>query len=278
MKHIYLLFIKMSYKTLILVSSLSLSLTLLLATGCTPDDDGSRLSVFAAAGAKPAIDEACESFQQQSGYDIEVNYGGGGEILSNMILARSGDIYIAPEQRFMTAATEKGAVYPETIHSLAYMIPVIAVQKGNPESIYGLDDLVRPGLRVAITRPETTLLGKYAPDIFQKAGLAESIEPNIVTYAASPSSLLNMLVIGQIDAGILWHFYQTLAPEKIDVIYLEPEQLTGVAEMQVAISTYSKNKEVSERFIEFVSSSEGKSIFKKYGYIVDSEEIKKYWH
>ena len=157
------------------------------------------------------------------------------------------------------------------------MIPVIAVQKGNPKHIITLADLAKPGIRVAITRLETTLLGEYAPEIFQKAGLAEAIGKNIVTQAARPDTLLTMLITDQVDAGIIWHFYQTLAPDKMETILLPPEQLTGIGEMQIAVSTYSKDRKLAQRFIDFMTSAEGKAIFEKHGYIVDTEEVKKYW-
>ena len=131
---------------------------------------------------------------------------------------------------------------------------------------------------MAVTRPETTLLGKYAPEIFEKAGLAEAIEKNVVTQAARPDSLLTMLVMGQVDAGIIWHFYQTQAPDQIENIYLLPEQLTGIGEMQVAVSAYSRDKKSAQRFIDFMTSADGKTIFKKLGYFVDGEEVKQYWH
>lgn len=199
-------------------------------------------------------------------------------MLNQMILSQTGDIYIAPEQHFMEIARDKQAIGPETIESIAYMIPVIAVQKGNPSNIMTLADLARPGIRVAITRPETTLLGKYAPEIFQKAGLAEAIEENIVTQAVRPDSLLTMLIMGQVDAGIIWHFYQNQAPEQIDLVFLSPEQLTGIGEMQIAMSLHSENGKLAQQFINFVASVEGKAVFRKQGYIVDAEEVKKYWH
>lgn len=120
-------------------------------------------------------------------------------------------------------------------------------------------------------------MGKYALEIFQKAGLAEAIERNIVTQAARPDSLLTMLIMGQVDAGIIGHFYQTLAPDKIEIIFLAPEQLTGIGEMQIAVSTYSQNGNLARQFIDFASSAEGKATFKRHGYIVDTEEVKKYW-
>ena len=260
------------------VAILMALLALIAIIGSSCSSPASELSIFAAAGAKPPLDEICQRFEEEYGAKVGINYGGGGEVLSQIVLSRSGDVYVAPEQRFMETAREKQAIDPATIKRAAYMIPVIAIQKGNPKNIITLADLARPGIRVAVTRPETTLLGKYAPEIFEKAGLAEAIEKNVVTQAARPDSLLTMLVMGQVDAGIIWHFYQTQAPDQIENIYLLPEQLTGIGEMQVAVSAYSRDKKSAQRFIDFMTSADGKTIFKKLGYFVDGEEVKQYWH
>ncbi|MBA7613172.1 putative binding protein [subsurface metagenome] len=254
------------------------TVVLLVLPGVSCSSPPSTLTVFAAAAAKPPLDEICRKFGEQCQTRIEINYGGGGEVLNQMVLSRSGDIYIAPEQLFMEMAREKQAIDPQTIQSVAYMIPVIAVPSGNPGNISSLADLARPGIQVAVTRSETTLLGKYAPEIFSKAGLAEEISKNIVTEAARPDNLLTMLVMGQVDAGIIWHFYQVQAPDDIEIIFLPPEQLTGTGEIQIAVSSYCKNKNEALKFIDFITSAEGKEVFKNLGYIVDAEEVKQYWH
>jgi molybdate transport system substrate-binding protein len=234
--------------------------------------------VFAAGGARPAIDELCREFEGRYLLRAETVYGGGGEVLSKMILAKSGDIYLAPEQRFMETAVNKQAVDPATIHTVAYMVPVIAVKKGNPKRIGALADLAKEGVRVAITRPETTLLGQYAPEILRRAGLEEAIMPHVVTYASDPNNLLTMLMLGQVDAGIIWHFYGTMASDKIETIFINPSQLTGIGKMQIAITIYSSDAQRARRFVNFARSAEGKAIFKRCGYIVDAEEVKQYWH
>jgi molybdate transport system substrate-binding protein len=251
-------------------------LTLIPVTGCARGEH-KAITAFCAAGAKPAVDEIGQKFEKQYGFGVEISYGAGGEVLNRMIVSRSGDVYIAPEQGFMEAAREKGAIDPATIKSVAYMIPVIAVKKGNPRNIITLADLANPGIRVAITRPETTLLGRYAREIFRKAELAEAIEKNIVTQAARPDSLLTMLVMGQADAGITWHFYQVQAAEQIEVVFLPAQQLTGIGEMQAAVSAYTRDRTTALQFIDFATAAEGKSIFRKHGYIGDAEEVKKYW-
>ena len=261
----------------VLASILLVIMTLIIILGSSCSPTPSNLSIFAAAGAKPPLDEICQKFREKYSTTVEVSYGGGGEVLSQMTLSRSGDVYVAPEQRFMEMATEKQAIDPETIKRVAYMIPVIAVKKGNPKNIHTLADLAKPGIKVAVTRQETTLLGKYAPEIFDKAGLTEEIGKNIVTEAARPDSLLTMLVMGQIDAGITWHFYQVQAPDQIENIYLLPEQLTGIGEMQAAVSAYTNNKKAAQQFVDFMTSADGKEVFKNLGYLVDAEEVKKYW-
>jgi len=236
-----------------------------------------ELSIFAAAGAKPAMDEIRQKFESQSDIKVKINYAGGGEALSQMTLSKSGDLYVAPEQKFMESAKEKQVIDPQTIRILAYVIPVIAVRKGNPKKIFTLADLTQPGIRVAIARPETTLTGKYALEIFEKAGLAEAIEKNFTTEASRPDHLLTMLILDQVDAGIIWHTYQTQAPDKIEIIYLSPQQLTGVGKMQIAVSLFSKNRASGQAFIEFATSDQGKAIFRNQGYLVDAEEVRQYY-
>jgi molybdate transport system substrate-binding protein len=261
-----------------LIPILMAVLALPLFAGLSCSDDSTVLSVYAAAGAKPPLDEICRRYEEQCSASVEISYGGGGEVLNQMVLSRSGDIYIAPEQGFMELAVEKQAIYPDTVKSIAYMVPVIAVPAGNPLHITELADLASPGIRVAVTRPETTLLGKYAPEIFAKAGLSDDIAKNIVTEAARPDSLLNMLIMGQVDAGIIWHFYATQYPEDIEVIYLLPEQLTGIGEMQIAVSAYTDDMESARKYIDFITSEDGRAVFRQLGYFVDYEEVKAFWH
>lgn len=253
-----------------------LALALSMDISCSEAEPG--LSIFAAAGAKMPLDEVCTQFEAEYDTKVVVNYGGGGEVLNQMSLSRSGDIYIAPEQGFMQTAASKQAIDEETIETIAWMVPVIAVPKGNPKNILSLKDLTRWALRVGITRPETTLLGKYTPEIFQKAGLSEEIGQNIVAQAARPDGLVTMLVMEQVDVGIIWHFYGIQSPEDIEVIFLSPEQLTGIGEMQIAVSTYCRNEELAREFIDFVISASGRDIFRKHGYFIDTEEVNRHWH
>lgn len=251
-------------------------IVIIIFISCSDNRSEQLLQVFAAGGAKPAIDEINKEFKNRNHIYIEAIYGGGGEVLSKMILTKKGDIFIAPDQRFMERAVKEDVVYLETVQTVAYLIPVIAVKKNNPKGIYSLDHLSNPGIRLSITRPETTLVGSIAPEIFKKIGLEKAIMKNIVTYASDPNNLLTMLIMGQVDAGIIWQFYGTIASKNIEVIYMDPKQIAGIGQMQIAVTRYCKNKTFAQNYIDFSISNKGKAIFKKCGYNVNLEEIRKY--
>jgi molybdate transport system substrate-binding protein len=249
------------------------------ATGGTSASSEKEITIFCAAGVKPAIDESARIYGQKYGIKLNINYGGGGEVLSNMILAQSGDIYIAPEQRFMKTARDKGAIKADTlVSSLAWMIPVIGMKKGNPHKIQSLSDLAKPGIRVVNGRAETTALGELVPQILDNAGLRDAVERNIITTVPQVNAIITMLIMEQADAGFIWHHFGTTNGSDIEIIWIPAELIPDIGEVQIAVSSFSREPESAQKYIEFLSSAEGKAIFAKYGYLADSNEASAYWN
>jgi molybdate transport system substrate-binding protein len=258
---------------------LSCHVLLINIIGCSkPESSAKELMIFAAAGAKPPIEEAVKIFEQKYGIKISVNYGGAGEVLSNMIISKMGDAYIAPEQRYMNKARQQGAIDADAkVYSLAYMIPVIGVKKGNPINILSLADLTRPGIKVVMGNPETMMLGELVPLMLQQAGLYDMVKPNIVTYVPQVTNIITVLKMSQADAGIIWHNFGITASNDIDIIWIPREYVIGIGEIQVAVASYSKEIKATQKFIDFLISPEGNEIFNQNGYITDRITANKNW-
>ena len=248
-------------------------------TSTSPTDTyASELLIFAAGGTKAPIDAAAAAFEEKYGTKVTVNYGGGGEILSNMVLSEQGDVFIAPEQRFMNKAKQQGAIdNAVTPTVLAYMIPVIAVQEGNPLNIQSLADLAGSGVKIAMGNPDTTLLGEVGPQILQRAGLYDSVSPNIVTNVPQVNTIITNLKTKQVDAGFVWHYFGVTTANDIDIIWIPAEYITGIGEIQASVTTYSEESWTADQFVNFLSSADGQAIFEQYGYIVDRTEADTYW-
>jgi len=250
-------------------------LILTLFSGCAKGEQ-KTITAFCGAASKPAMDESAQAFEKKTGIKVYCNYGGSGAILSQMKLSKSGDLYIPGSPDYMGKAERDGVIKPESVKIISYLIPVIAVQHGNPKNIQALSDLAQPEVKVGIGNPEAVCVGLYAAEILQYNHLLTEIGKNIVTHAESCEKTATLLSLKSVDAVIGWHVFHDWDPDNIDVVYLKPEQLPRIAYTPAAISTYAKDSESAQKFIDFLISPQGQDIFRKWGYITAENEARKF--
>ncbi len=102
------------------------------------------------------------------------------------------------------------------------------------------------------------------------------IGKNIVTHAESCEKTATLVSLKSVDAVIGWHVFHDWDPDKIDVVYLKPEELPRIAYIPAAISTYAKDRESAQEFIDFLVSRQGQDIFRKWGYITTEDEARQF--
>lgn len=244
--------------------------------GCTQEQSAKSIDVFCGAASKPVIDEAAKVFEQKTGIKVYANYGGSGAVLSQMKLSKSGDLYIPGSPDYIAIAERDGVIEPQSVKILSYLVPVIAVQSGNPRNIQSLADLAKPGIKVGIGNPQSVCVGLYAVEILEHNKLLAEVSQNIVVHAESCEKTANLVVLKAVDAVIGWHVFHDWNPDSIDVIYMKPNEVPRIAYIPAALSVYAKDKSNAQEFMDFLVSGEGQKIFSKWGYIATESEAKKY--
>lgn len=232
------------------------------------------LLVFAGAATQPPTTEAARAFEKKTGVKVDIAFGGSGYVLSQMKLARRGDLFLPGSSDYMEVAKRQGLVLPQTERILVYVVPAINVQKGNPHGIKGLKDLLKPGLRVAIANPEGVCVGAYAVEIFEKVltpAEREQLKANIKNYTGSCEQTATAISLKLADAVIGWRVFQYWDPQRIETIALPAEQIPRIGYIPIAIAKYSKNPKLAQQFIDFLTGPEGQAIFAKYSYFADPE-------
>jgi molybdate transport system substrate-binding protein len=236
-----------------------------------------RILIFAGAASKPATEEVAGTFQERFKIPVDVVFGGSGFVLSQMKLAKKGDLYFPGSSDFMEMAKKEGLVFPESEKVLAYLIPAINVQKGNPKRIHSLKDLTRNGIRVAIANPEMVCVGTYAVEIVEKNLTPvekEKFKKNLVNYTESCEKTANVISLKAVDAVLGWRVFQYWDPGRIETIYLKPEEIPRIGYIPIALSKFTQDKVLAQKFIDFLFSPQGKSIFRKYHYLMDFKEAR----
>ncbi len=233
-----------------------------------------ELEVFAGSASKPATEELVALFEAETGHRVELFFGSSGRLLSQMKIARRGDIYFPGSSDYMERAKRDGLIAGETEKIVAYLIPAINVARGNPKGVKGLEDLARPDVRAAIANPRHVCVGLYAVEALESAGLGAEIRPRIMGYTESCAKTANMIVLGGADAVLGWRVFESWNPGRIESVPLPPQALPRIGYMPMAVTTLSKNVGPAKALIEFACSEGGRRIFEKWGYITREEDAR----
>lgn len=221
------------------------------------------ITVYCAAGIKPAIEKIAREYHSQYGIQIHLQYGGSGTLLANLMIARQGDLYLAADESYIEKAVKKGLL--NEIQPLAYIQPVIAFAKGNPLKINKVADLKRHDIKLAIANPEAASIGKVTKTMLLKNGDWEEVFRNVTTTKPTVNEVANDIKIGTIDIGIIW---DAVARQYESIEYIKvPEWKNHQQQVTIGVLKTSKAPEEALKFMRYLSANnKGLQVFKNQGY------------
>ncbi len=234
-----------------------------LATGPAAND-AQELTMYCAAGVRVPVEQIAEQYRQQYGVTVNIQYGGSNTLLSQLEVARQGDLFLAADESYLQLAQQKSLV--DEILPLARMKPVVAVAKGNPRGIETLEQLLP--LRVAIGNPDQTAIGRTTRALLQQAGEWDAFNATVQqrgVYKPTVGDVANDVSLGSVDAGIIWDAVAN-QHSNIDQVQL-PEFAAGEALIEVGVLSSSRHPTEALRFARFLAASDrGQRVFEREGY------------
>ncbi len=237
------------------------------AAATTAAPQGSIL-VFSGAGLKAPMEDIATAFMQKYGIGVQYSYGGSGVLITQMNLTRKGDVFIPGSTNEWKTAKAQGLV--DSYEMVAYHVPVIVVQKGNPKKITSLKDFAQPGLKVALGDVNATAIGKAGAKMFKKLNITATVEKNVVTRTPTINELVTIMNAGQADAAILT--LDNVKTDKMDMIEI-PLADNEVLITPIGMTTFTQNSDGASKFVAFVASDEGKAIFAKHGFPIYPDPV-----
>jgi molybdate transport system substrate-binding protein len=79
-----------------------------------------------------------------------------------------------------------------------------------------------------------------------------------------------------VDAVIGWEVFGHWDPERIETIFLKPEQVPRIGYIPAAVSRFALKPDLADRFVRFLISPEAKNVFKRHGYMIEEQEARRY--
>jgi len=227
------------------------------------NDTEKSIMMYCAAGLKPAVEKVAKEYFKEYGVRVDLQYGGSGTLLSNLRVAKQGDLYLAGDRSYINEGIAFGLI--KETQSLAYMNPVIAVKKGNPKGIIKIEDLFDNDIKVAIGNPDAASIGRLTKKVLTKSNHWQAIEKNIAVFMPTVNEVANCIKLGTVDAGIIWNATANQYNE-IDIVPI-PLFEKHVKNITIGVLSFSEQPTEALKFLRYLSAKDkGLPVFAELGY------------
>jgi molybdate transport system substrate-binding protein len=245
-----------------------------LAASCSGGDDGTEITVFAAASLTDAFNAIADDYEAANdGVDVTFNFAGSPALVTQLDEGASADVLATADQQNMANAIEKNLVADEG-ETFARNRLVIIVPKDNPGGIATPRDLAEPGLKLVLAMADVPV-GRYARESLDKfsadpaygAEFATTVLANVVSEEPNVKAVVTKIQLGEADAGIV---YVTDVTDDVDDDIHEvdiPDEFNVIASYPVAVAAEAGEPEAAQAFIDYVLSADGQATLEEFGFI-----------
>lgn len=224
-----------------------------LTFGCTGGAGQPTITIACAAVMRSPIEEIVAAYQTEKNVVVETRFGGSNTLLSELQIARVGDVFIAADSSYTDQTHQLGLSGPG--QPLAMVTPVILVREDGPASLQVIEDLANGDYRVAMANPQTAAIGRNTEKVLESMGLWESIQQNVQARGVlllNVNAVANAVALGSVDAGIVW---DATAKLHRDLRVIRDERWrAGRGTVEIAVLTDCQNRFVVEDFVEYATS------------------------
>jgi molybdate transport system substrate-binding protein len=217
------------------------------------------ITVLAAASLTEAFTQIGKDFEAKNpGSTVSFSFGSSATLATQIVQGAPADIFAAASPATMKVVSDAGAANPPT--SFASNTLQIAVVKGNPHKIKGLNDFADDGRRIALCAPQVPC-GSAAIKIFAAA----KIVPKPDTLEQDVKAVLQKISSDEVDAGLVYRTDVIAAADTVDGIEF-PHAQQAINSYPIAALRDSKSPAQAQAFVDYVLSAEGQAVLERAGF------------
>lgn len=235
------------------LAQLLLAVVLLAACGSS-DQRSDEAVVFAASSLVDVLTDLSSNNESEFSGAV-LSFASSASLAAQVVDGAPVDLFVSADRRQIDELLEAGfgTSAPQVV---ARNSLVIAVEVGNPLGISTLDDLSRSDVLLALAAPGVPL-GEYSELMLAAADL----EVLPVTYEADARAVLAKVILGEVDAGIV---YLTDAASSNDVETVRIDEGQSISVEYVALELSDRSGELLQALLE----DDGQQAFIRRGFVL----------
>ena len=226
-----------------------------------------KVTVFAAASLKDALDAANAAWTKESGKEAVASYAASGALAKQIENAAPADVFISADLNWMDYVADKKLIKPDTRSNLLGNRLVLVAESGKQKPVeikqsFDLAGLLGDG-KLAMGEPKSVPAGKYGQAALDKLGVWTSVETK-VAYAESVRTALAFVSRGEAPYGIV---YQTdaAADKGVAIVGTFPADSHPPIIYPIALLAESKNPDALA-YLDFLKSHKAALFFAAQGF------------
>ena len=222
-----------------------------------------KLVVLCGSSFVPPTEQLIEEFEAKYGVEVEYTTAGSEDFLPQVEAAQLGDVLVTHDP-YLDHVKDAGRLSDST--HVGFVAPVLAVRPGNPKEVSGIDDLTKPGLRVALTDAKYSTCGEMVFALLEKKGIVDAVMANVGNRLTKGHSTLgNFLKTDAVDAVVMWNGVANTFGSDVQIVAAPYEYDTEIRVHVIGLN-YTKDAELLKQFMDF-AKSRGEAIFAEHGYV-----------
>ncbi|MEB2847252.1 molybdate ABC transporter substrate-binding protein [Rhizobiales bacterium RZME27] len=240
-----------------------------LAVLAAPAVAQEKVTVFAAASMKNALDAADAAWSKEAGKQVTVSYAASSALAKQIEAGAPADVFISADLDWMDYVAKKSLIKADTRSNLLGNRIVLVAEKGKAQKVdiksgFDLSTLVGDS-KLAMGAVDSVPAGKYGKAALEKLGAWSAVEKK-VAGAESVRAALALVSRGEAAYGIV---YQTdaAADKGVEIVGTFPEDSHPAIIYPIALLSESKSTDAAA-YLDFLKSDKAAPFFEEQGFTV----------
>jgi molybdate transport system substrate-binding protein len=261
------------------MSKVLLSVVVLFSiSGCDSKDSANKkevekkeLLIYCGITMVKPMYEIAKVIEQKENCKINITQGGSRDLYESLKLSKQGDLYLPGSKSYIDNNAKYGLLKDSFF--VGYNKAAIIVQKGNPKNISkDLNQFLDKSLSSVLCNPQSGSIGRETDKILSKAGISSKAFDNSIYLTTDSRKLSSAIKQKEADLVINWYataIWEENAPYN-DVIEID-EKYAKKKKLMLTKLSFSNYPKLTQKFIDYAISKEGRAIFHKYGFLTDDD-------
>lgn len=228
--------------------------------------DKSEILISAAVSLKDVMSAVTPAFEKMNpGIRLTFNYGASGQLRIQIENGAPADVFISAATGDMDILQQKGLIYEDTRRDVAGNSLVLIRNRTVGPRFAKMEELAGNNVvRVAIGNPVTVPAGRYAKESLESANLYARLKGKLI-LGENVRQVLDYVARGEADAGFVYRT-DAMAESRVEIVEKVPASRHRPILYPAAAVRLSGEAAAAKKFVQYLSSAEARSIFRRYGF------------